>query len=163
LQLKKILEPIEGQLSLKDYFKEALFVFENLLKTYKGKDMSKWWSDILIQGFGKSYGPSGMLVNDHVDSYNGWLVKFLIEYDKILAKDLKNGDYNEKLNCISTCPMKIVDTINKISDESTLFAGIFGYKVDDKTFNNVISLKPVHGWGLVLPEKSPLRNHKNKE
>jgi len=158
----KLLEPIEKILRLKEYLNTCEDVLKNLLKTYNGVDMSKWWMEILIEGKDMEYGGSGMSIGE-TDSYNGWLVKFLIQRDYVLAKDMEKGKYNDQLNCISTAPMRIVDVINKVKDDSTLFAGILGYKVHTKTFNDVISLQAFHGWGLCLPKDSPLRKSSKNE
>jgi len=54
--------------------------------------------------------------------------------------------------------MKIVDRVRELEDKSQLIAGILGWRECKNAENNVMSLQPVHGWALLLPEKSPLRS-----
>jgi len=157
--LRKLLLPIEEKLVLKEMFKNAREVYEKLLKTYKGNDMSDWWSKVLIQGKEYEYGPSGMRKSTQVDCYNGWIVSFCSSYESLNSKTLSKGDYKE-LSCLSTCPMKIVDAIRKIDDEANLVAGMLGYKKYGD--NDVVTLEAFHGWSMLLPSKSPLRNDKNE-
>jgi len=73
------------------------------------------------------------------------------------ASQLAAGEYKELSN-LSTCPMKIVDRIRNLEDHSQLVAGVLGWKEWNDAENKVVSLQPVHGWALMLPENSPLRN-----
>jgi len=103
------------------------------------------------------YGPSGM-GGSEVEAYNGWLVYFCRGSKvAIKAQNLAKGDIKE-LSCLSSCPMKIVDTRRKIEDNSTLTAGILGHSVYTDSSNGVPSLQPAHGWALLLPVSSPLRS-----
>jgi len=90
-----------------------------------------------------------------VDAYNGWLVKFCTNSDNpIKAESLAAGKIN--LSCLNSCPMKIIDRIHDLTDNSKLIAGIVGFTAHNST-NNVLSLQPAHGWSLMLPPNSPLR------
>ena len=50
---ENILQPIEEQLKLADWFKRCKIVLENLLETFRGNPDKDWWSRIMtIQSFG---------------------------------------------------------------------------------------------------------------
>jgi len=156
--LRQILAPAESVLYLKDVFDRASSIYTNLLKTYDDPDsMKDWWADILIKCEQTKYGPSGMR-SWQVEAYNGWLISFLTGYDKITAEDLASGAYAQKLSCLSSVPLKIVDRIREITESSYLAAGILGFKVERSTTNNLLSLQPAHGWCMFLPDNSPLRS-----
>uniref|UniRef100_A0A7S4FST8 Uncharacterized protein n=1 Tax=Eutreptiella gymnastica TaxID=73025 RepID=A0A7S4FST8_9EUGL len=154
--LRSLLAPIEGCLRLKPFFDTAAEVFANLHRTYvDGAAMRKWWADVLLKSSAYEYGPSGMRRHE-VEAYNGWLVQFLAGTEKIKANDLRAGRYAEQLSTLSACPMKVVDAINKVSDNATLIAGVLGYTVHG-TANDAVTLRPAHGWCMMLPPESPLR------
>jgi len=159
VQLRTLLRPVESTLHLDAYFQIVKQVFDNLLKTYVGGDdeaIAKWWSTVLIESKAYEYGPSGM-DSWEVDAYNGWLVHFCMASKQSLkAKDLASGNCPE-LSGLSSCPMKIVDRLRNISDQSTLVAGIFGFRLHSDSQNGVASLQPAHGWCMLLPPNSPLR------
>jgi len=157
--LRKLLSPIESTLRIGEYFTAVEGIYKNLLKTYqRDPDMCKWWSTVLIDSKDYEYGPSGMRKHE-VKAYNGWLVYFCMgsDYYPIKASQLAAGECKELSN-LSTCPMKIVDRVRKLEDKSQLIAGILGWRECKNAENNVMSLQPVHGWSLLLPEKSPLRS-----
>jgi len=156
-KLKKLLAPIESTLKIADYFLSVETVFDNLLKTYLGHNMDEWWSKVLIDCKEVEYGPSGMS-KGYVDAYNGWIVSFCsgLKYP-LKAKKLAAGDYNKELSCISSCPMKIIDRLRNITDDSTLMAGILGFSLHNDSPHGV-TLQPSHGWALMLPVSSPLRS-----
>jgi len=118
--------------------------------------MVKWWSTVLIESKEFEYGPSGMTIGE-VDAYNGWLVYFCTGSNRNLkATDLAYGECKE-LSGLSSCPMKIIDRLHAVEDNSTLVAGILGFQVHSNSKNGVSSLQPVHGWCMMLPPTSPLR------
>ena len=50
---ENILQPIEEQLKLADWFKSCKIVLQNLLETFRGNPDKDWWSRIMtIQSFG---------------------------------------------------------------------------------------------------------------
>jgi len=160
-KLRELLAPIESTLKIAPYFDHVLTVYNNLLKTFLREDMDDWWSKVLMDVKGIKYGGSGM--SRKVDAYNGWIAFFCSGKDSpLLAQDLAAGKYDE-LSCLTNCPMKIEDRINRISDDSTLLAGILGFKLHKDTVNGVPSLQPVHGWALLLTESSPLRHQKKSK
>jgi len=155
-QLRNLLAPIESTLRIAPYFEEVAMVYDNLLKTYLGENMEEWWSKILIDCLAWKYGPSGMR-KGQVQAYNGWINFFCTGSSiPLKAMELAKGECKD-LTCLSSCPMKIVDRIRNISDKSILMAGILGFILHNDTPNG-ISLKPAHGWALLLPESSPLRS-----
>jgi len=157
IQLRMLLAPIESTLNLSSYFEAVEAVFENLHKTFlEDSLLVKWWSTVLIESKEVEYGPSGMNMRQ-VDAYNGWLVYFCTGLKRNLkAKELANGECKE-LSGLSSCPMKIIDQLREVEDNSTLIAGILGFKVHSNTINGVSSLQPAHGWCMMLPPTSPLR------
>jgi hypothetical protein len=154
-KLTELLAPIESVLNLVPYFEHVRHVYDHLLKTYLGNDVDEWWSQVLVDDVGIKYGSSGM--GREVPAYNGWLVFFCYGNEMTLnVQDLAKGEYSKELSCLSYCPMEIIDVVRKKKDTSTLMAGVLGYKQYNETENGVTSLEPVHGWVLMLPEKSPL-------
>jgi len=156
--LRILITPIESTINMKPVLDYAETIYKNLLRTYQNDpNMATWWSKILIDCKATEYGPSGMRRGE-VNAYNGWLVEFCTGAQYPLkAKELASGGYKDKLSVLTSCPMKIVDYIRKIEDDSTLIAGILGYKIHKNTPNEVTSLEPAHGWCLLLPENSKLR------
>jgi hypothetical protein len=156
-KLRNLLAPIESTLHIAGYFKAVENIYVNLHKTYLGENMDNWWSKILFDCKEFEYGPSGIRKWE-VNAYNGWIVYLCngTEYP-LKAAILSKGEYKD-LSCVSSCPMKIVDRLRNLEDESTLKAGILGFSVHNKTTNGVPSLQPAHGWALLLPPQSPLRN-----
>jgi len=157
--LRKLLSPIESTLGISEYFNTVEVIYKNLLKTYQGDpEMCKWWSTVLIDSIDYEYGPSGSR-RAEVQAYNGWLVFFCSGKEDLplKASKLAAGEYPELSN-LTTCPMKIVDVIRKLEDNSQLVAGVLGWRECTDAENEVTSLQPVHGWALLLPEKSPLRS-----
>jgi hypothetical protein len=153
--LRKLLAPVESYLRIADYFKAVETVYNNLLKTYQGDpEMAKWWSTVLMDSKEFEYGPSAT-VPSPVKAYNGWLVYFCKGDPYVNASKLAFGNYRN-LSGLSSCPMKIVDVVRNLQDSSTLMGGMLGFKVHQDAPNRVQSLEPVHGWCLLLPEKSPL-------
>jgi len=156
--LRKLLAPIESTLQITNYFRAVESIFTNLHKTYmEDPEMDKWWATVLMDCKEFEYGPSGMRKYE-VDAYNGWLVHFCNGAPYALkASKLSKGGYKD-LSVISTCPMKIIDRLRKLEDNSTLVAGMVGWKEHHNTANGVKSLEPVHGWALLLSPNSPLRS-----
>ena len=145
-------------------------VFKKLAETYAAakdnneeeaqKEVADFWADIFMIGDGWKYGPSGF--GGHAaKEYNGWLVKFLTGYEKILKENFFKQTNIEKLKGLNSVPMKItLKYLNPpISDTATLTAGILGFQLhheEKETFNGVPSLQPHHMWALELPHGSPL-------
>jgi len=160
-KLRKLLSPIESTLQIAPYFNMVEKIYDNLLKTYLGQNMDDWWSKILIDC--KKPDISGCLLSPiQVDALNGWITHFCngTEYPLSVNK-LKNGEYKD-LSCLSSCPMKIVDRNRNIQDDSTLIAGILGFKIHTDTLNGVPSLEPAHGWTMLLSVHSRLLREEKK-
>jgi len=139
-------------------------VYSNLLKTYQNPDsMTKWWEDIFIEEYESQYrGGGGSMPGKptQVKVYNGWFISFISGgINRSFAADrLTSGYYKESINGVSSCPMKIVDTIRKIEDNSVLIGGMLGFKVHHDSPNKIDTLEPFHGWAMLLPPNSPLRS-----
>ena len=112
-------------------------------------------------GDGWKYGPSGF--GGHAaEEYNGWLVKFLLGYKKVLKEDFFSDRNRERLKGLNSVPMKVTMKYKSppVSDEARLVAGIMGYELHQDTFNGIPALQPNHMWAMKLPAGSPLRNLK---
>lgn len=169
--LRTLLAPIEGQLRLSELFGIAEDVFRNLHRTYASgpvcdAGLADWWADILIQDSVVKYGPSGMR-RGTVPAYNGWLVRFLDgrAASKFDSSKLAAGEYAETLSCLSSCPMKVVDVPRNITDNSFVVGGMAGFRVHrssdqagPQAGGAVPVLQSVHGWCMMLPEASRLRD-----
>lgn len=163
--LRSLLEPVEKILRLSEIFRLADEVFSNLHRTYNGDlAMVDWWADVLVQDSDIKYGPSGMR-RGTVDAYNGWLVRFLggSASCKFAAAKLAAGEFAETLSCLSSCPMRVVDVLREISDNSFVVGGMAGFRVhasgqgSNGAVAAVPALQSVHGWCMMLPVSSPLR------
>jgi hypothetical protein len=199
-KLRDILKPIQDATRLRDeWWDSVLDVYQNLAHTRKNPNgdpaVAKFWINILMDTTGTKYvGGGGSMPGEPVEvaAYDGWLIRFLTGNDKIIAEDLKNGGakyLRAKLSGWNEVPMKVSLTWCKppVVDESTLVAGIVGYKLhnggtstkgssnrmisakhgssqqseegDDDTDNGdvVPSVEPHHMWAMLLAPSSPLR------
>jgi len=197
IKLKKvrdILKPIQRMtLLLDEWWDSVLDVYQNLAQTRKNPNgdpsIPKFWINILMDTTGTKYvGGGGSMPGKPVEvaAYDGWLIRFLTGNDKILAEDLKN---NRELSGWNEVPMKVSMIWCKppVADESTLVAGIVGYKLhnggtsikgsrkrmvsaihgnsqqseeedDDNGNGDVVpSVEPHHMWAMLLAPSSPLR------
>eukprot|EP00977_Amphora_coffeiformis_P009323 scaffold2120_cov169-Amphora_coffeaeformis.AAC.5 len=142
-------------------------VYAKLAKTYAetqwgksaSKEIANFWMNILMEGEGIEYGPSGF-EQTKVKAYNGWLIMLLLGSKDIHARDLYDEKTTAKLNGLNDVPMtvtmKYLDL--PIGDEATLVSGMIGFELHgDDTFNGVPSVQPHHMWAMQLPLDSPLR------
>ena len=153
--VKELLQPIEKSLELKGWGKSSWWdevdrVFEMLEVTRTTPDdpkVAEFWINILCDTTDKKYvggggsGFGGKKVD--VDAYDGWLIKFLLDREKILVEDLQDSKskVRKELSGYNTVPLKVKYTWcnPSIADETTLLAGIVGYKVyvkSDATIQN---------------------------
>ena len=141
--------------------------------------VAKWWINILCDTTDTKYiGGGGSMPGRpvQVEAYDGWLVRFLVDRDKLLAEDLGlNGcggseSVQRKLSGFNQVPMTVTLTWCDVSDESTLVAGMVGFKVfkgemdDRKDDCEVVpSVQPHHMWAMLLHPNSPIRGTVLKE
>jgi len=164
-QVEEQLKPIINWLDLNDsWFRHVEYVFRNLAKTYanpESQEVCDFWADVLMEGTDWKYGPSGF--GGHaVDSYNGWLIKFLIGRENLWKEDLSDKNVREELKGLNSVPMKLSLTYVTpiVTDSAELNAGIIGFTIHapENTFNQVPSVELTHMWAMMLPENSPLRS-----
>lgn len=180
VEVRETLKPIETTLDISSvWWDHVLEVFHNLASTRKNPDnpnVAKFWINVLMDTTGTKYvGGGGSMPGRpvEVEAYDGWLVRFLMDRKKVLVEDLKNSkNVREKLSGFNKVPMKVSLTWcdPPVSDQSTLIAGIVGFKLHkgedrDVTENvdgeAVPSVEPNHMWAMLLPPDSPVRVGQN--
>lgn len=180
--LRDILKPIERETGLcADWFDHVINVFKNLAMTRRNPEdpkVAKWWINVLCDTTGTKWvGGGGSRPGRPVEvkAYNGWLIRFLTDEDKILAEDLagiESSKIRKKLSGFNQVPMKVSLTwcSPPISDESTLVAGMVGFKVHKGEESDGIepceavpSVQPHHMWAMMLPPNSPIRGPSSKD
>lgn len=169
-QLRKELEPIKFELSMvslfDDWFDHVEHVFRKLAETYSKRntrEICDFWANILMIGDGWKYGPSGF--GGHAaKEYNGWFVELLLGHDKVLEENFFSQKNKELMKAINTVPMKVTIKYKEppVSVESELMAGIIGYELHTKTFNDAPSVQPHHMWAMKLPPDSLARRPENR-
>jgi len=164
-QVEEQLQPIISSLDLDfSWFRHIEYVFHHLAETYANPDSANvhdFWADVLMIGKDWKYGLCG--TRQEADSYNGWLIPFLLGEDKVFPEDLSfNQTIREQLNGLNTVPVMLsfayLDPV--VKDEAELKAGILGYTIvaPEDTFNQVPSVELTHMFAMMLPENSPLRS-----
>ena len=185
-QVRETLKPIQYEIGLYGtWWDHVLDVFKQLAATRKNPNhpaVAKFWINILMDTTGTKWvGGGGSMPGKPVDvkAYNGWLVRFLLDRETILAEELDERETREALSGWNQVPMKVSLTWCNppISDTSTLVAGMIGFKLHsgenipaenengsttssdgDEVPEAVPSLEPNHLWAMLLPPTSPLRN-----
>jgi Domain of unknown function (DUF4419) len=179
-QVRETLEPIQDAILLYDGWWTSVFeVFQNLANTRKNPDdpaVVQFWINILMDTTDTKWvGGGGSMPGKpvQVDAYDGWLVSFLTGRKKILVEELfTSGNVKKKLSGWNKVPLKVSLTwcMPPIEDDSTLVAGILGYKIHtgdqdtschdqakEKEGEMVPSIEPNHMWAMLLPPESKLR------
>jgi hypothetical protein len=173
--VKDILKPIKNSLRTlyASWWEEVDRVFEMLEVTRATPDdprVAKFWINILCDTTDTKYvGGGGSLPGRPVEvkAYDGWLIKFLLDEEKILAEDLQDSksDVRKQLSGYNTVPLQVKYTwcTPFVDDETTLLAGIVGYKVyyDESATAEGTGLpspavEPHHMWGMMTKVDSPL-------
>lgn len=168
-KLRELLKPIQTNPTLgwewkdEEWLDHVEMLFTNLAKTFAetqqtgpaSQEMADFWMTILMEGEGIKYGASGMS-RYTARVYNGWLIKFLLGYEKVEKFDIRD---QKDLGGLSEVPMKITLDYEDppLSDVCRLQTGIMGFTLHHDTFNGVPSVQPHHMWALKLPADSPLR------
>lgn len=171
--LRKILKPIKNELGINDeWYEHTLDVFQNLAMTRKSPSdpkVAKWWINILCDTTGTTWvGGGGSMPGRpvKVKAYDGWLVQYLANKEKILAAELGLGtDLRKELSGFNQVQMKVSLPWCNLSDGSTLVAGVVGFKVhsnnkgkkEDRKKDCVPSVQSHHMWAMLLPPESPVR------
>jgi len=143
-KVEAILQPIEEQLKLADWFKSSKTVLQNLLDTFRGNPNQDWWARIMTF---HPFGSGGQT------SINGWYVRdFLGKTGMVEYQDLKSG-----LNAV---PLTITNGIRE--EEAALVAGVTGYQVeeqvtDPETNTSFPIIKAVQGWGMLMRPDAAFR------
>jgi hypothetical protein len=186
-EVREILLPIQDATRLElpsRWWSHVLDVFENLANTRRSPDdpaVAKFWINILMETTDKEYvggGASRVGEPVEVEAYDGWLISFLTNDAKLWAKDLTVGgrkNVQKQLSGWNQVPLKVSLTWCRpaIQDNTTLVAGIVGYKVhkgpqEDALFDEAkdgepqedkvaLSVEPNHMWAMLLSPQSKLR------
>ena len=111
-------------------------ILDKLLETYNGVPDRDWWSHILSHNIANASGER--------DWWTGWMAEFL-RPDTDRPADFPSG--------VVSVPVMLEDLPDK--DTGILVAGTAGFTIEESAYNRP-SVKAEHGWGLLLPEDSPM-------
>ena len=134
--LRKLLDPIVEDLELPVWFSKTKMILDKLLETYNGVPDKEWWSHILSHNIGNGSGQRYW--------WTGWMAEFL-RPDTDRPADFPSG--------VVSVPVMLEDLPDK--DTGILVAGTAGFTIEESAYNRP-SVKAEHGWGLLLPEDSPM-------
>ena len=120
-------------------FPEKTFAESKYSGGMASQEVADFWMKILMQGKGIKYGGSGMAMGS-VPAYHGWLVKFLLGYDEILAESIS---MHKGLSGLNEVRMKITATYEKppLGDVCQLQSGMVCTSHQDAS-NQVPSVQP---------------------
>jgi hypothetical protein len=153
LALRELLRDIEGDLGLRDYFESALQIFRNLFKTYQNHPSSSgWWSEAVLEQT-RTGSKKTLLSGTRKVSYSGWLVQMCSGQERVKVKPAKEG-LRSFFSGLSSTPVTI---IGDNPERGIVVSGILGFRKYNTNPNRVLTVEPVHGWCLLLPMDSRLR------
>jgi len=92
-QVEEQLQPIIGSLDLDfSWFCHIEYVFHHLVEMYTNPDSANvhdFWADVLMIGKDWKYGLCG--IQQEANSYNGWLIPFLLGEERVFLDDLSSN------------------------------------------------------------------------
>lgn len=138
-ELEAILEPINDDLGLNDWWSDVKEIFDKFVDTFDGNPDKDWWGKIISTHYRGSFSKP----------MTGWfLTKLLRRHNIMYLREAKSD--------LITVPMNIKDDSGNC-EESALVAGIVGYKVHEKE-GEIPAIEANHSWALMLEPNSVFRH-----
>ena len=133
LKVKKLLEPIEKEINLGQWWADVELICDKLHDSVKGNADIEWWSNIIRITKSNSFGSGGPDV-----VYDGWFLT------KLLNK-------RSSVTSLGHLPSGLVSVALTIDDngcrsKAAIVSGIAGFKIDESKELPVV--QSAHGWTI---------------
>ena len=130
-----MLEPIEKEIKLGEWWDDVELICDKLYESVKGHADIEWWSNILRITKGSSFGSGGGGL-DVV--YDGWYIT------KLLNKRRGVRNFGALPSGLVSVALTIDDRGNQ--SEAAIASGIAGFKVDES--KEIPVVQSAHGWTI---------------
>ena len=139
-KLKNMLQPIENDIGLTDWWNKVEVILDKLIESYRGNADISWWTNIFRYTKEDSFGSGGPTYE-----FDGWFLKDLLNIKDSYIKDL--ADVPSGL--VSVPLLFILENGTEV--KGSLASGIAGLKLDQ--YGKVPVVEASHGWAI-FAEKS---------
>jgi len=133
-KLKNMLQPIENDIDLADWWPKVETILDKLVESYRGNTDTSWWTNIFRWTEDKSFGSGGPEYE-----FDGWFLKDLLNIKGSFIKSL-----GQVPSGLVSVPLIFSD--NGIEIKGALSSGIAGLKLDQS--RNVPVVEATHGWAI---------------
>ena len=140
LQLKKMLQPIENQIDLADWWNRVEVILDKLIESYRGNADVNWWTNIFRYTVDNNFGSGGPEYE-----FDGWFLKDLLNIKGSFIQSL-----GEVPSGLVSVPLKfILEDGSEV--KGALASGIAGLNLDQSKAMPVV--EAAHGWAIFAEKR----------